>query len=84
MQTFTSSNAKREFGEVLIRSQQAPVAVTRNGKPIAVIVSNIEYEALKRQILTAKLIEGELSGDAGKLEIEDIKVKARDRVGLKS
>ncbi len=81
MQTFTSTNAKREFGEVLIRSQQAPVAVTRNGKPIAVVVSNIEYEALKRQILVAKLIEGELSGDAGKLDIEDIKLKARNRVG---
>jgi prevent-host-death family protein len=82
MLTFTSSNAKREFGEVLIRSQQAPVAVTRNGKPIAVVVSNIEYEALKRQILVAKLIEGELSGVAGKLDIEEIKLKARNRVGL--
>jgi len=82
MQTYTSSDAKREFGEVLIKSQQAPISVTRNGKPIAVIVSDIEYKAIKRKLLVAKLIEGERSGDAGILDIDKIKVKARKKAGF--
>ena len=76
MESYTSTNAKREFGEVLIKSQQSPVSVTRNGKPIAVIVSDTEYQDLKRQLLVARLIEGERSGDAGILDIESIKLKA--------
>lgn len=80
MQTYTSSDAKREFGEVLIKSQRAPISVTRNGKPIAVIVSDTEYQALKRQLLVAKLIEGERSGDAGALDVDEIKLKAREKV----
>ena len=83
MQTYTATDAKREFGEVLIKSQHSPVSVTRNGKPIAVIVSNTEYQDLKRKVLVAKLIEGELSGDAGILDIESIKLKARRKAGLK-
>jgi len=82
MRTYTSSDAKREFGEVLMRSQQAPISVTRNGKPIAVIVSNIEYQELKRQVLAAKLIEGECSGNAGELDMDDIKLKARKKIGV--
>ncbi len=81
MRIYTSSDAKREFGEVLMRVQQAPISVTRNGKPIAVIISNIEYQEMKRQILIAKLIEGERSGNAGELDIDDIKLKARKKVG---
>ncbi len=82
MQAYTSSDAKREFGEVLIKSQVSPVSVTRNGKPIAVIVSEREYQDLKRQILRAKLIEGEQSGDAGLLSMDEIKLKARQKVGI--
>ena len=37
METYSSTDAKREFGEVLTKSQRGPVSVTRNGKPIAVI-----------------------------------------------
>lgn len=82
MQTYTSTDAKREFGEVLIRSQRSPVRVTRNGKPIAVIISTTEYEDIKRQLLVAKLIEGERSGDAGIIDIESIKLKARNKAGF--
>jgi len=82
MQTYTSSDAKREFGEVLIKSQLSPISVTRNGKPIAVIVSDAEYTKLRRQVLAAKLIDGEQSGDAGSLDIENIKLKAREKLGI--
>ena len=66
-------DAKREFGEVLIKVQKSPVRVTRNGKPIAVVLSDSEYQTLKIQALQAALIEGETSGDVENFSIEAIK-----------
>jgi len=82
MDVYSATDAKREFGEMLLRSQKAPVGVTRNGKPIAVIVSDTEYQALKLQALRAALIEGEQSGDAGRLDMQAIKAKAMHKAGL--
>ena len=73
MQTLSASDAKREFGEVLIKVQKSPVRVTRNGKPIAVVLSDSEYQTLKMQALQATLIEGEASGDVENFSIEAIK-----------
>jgi len=73
MQTLSASDAKREFGEVLIKVQSSPVRVTRNGKPIAVVLSDSEYQTLKLQALQAALIEGETSGDVESFSIEAIK-----------
>ena len=77
MDVYSASDAKREVGEVLMKSQKAPISVTRNGKPVAVIVSDTEYRELKLQALQAALIEGEQSGDAGILDMEAIRAKAR-------
>ena len=82
MDVFSATDAKREFGEMLMRAQKAPVGVTRNGKPIAVIVSEIEYQALKLQALRLALIEGEQSGDAGRLDMQTIKAKAMQKAVL--
>ncbi len=80
MDIYTSTEAKREFGEVLLKSQVAPVSVTRNGKPVAVVISNNDYKALKLQALQAALAEGEASGPAGKLNMDVIKAKARAKL----
>ena len=82
MDTYSSTDAKREFGAVLIKSQREPVGITRNNKPIAVVVSEQDYQQLKLQALRAALIEGEESGDAGLLDMEEIKQKARVTAGL--
>ena len=82
MTTYTATDAKREFGEVLLKSQNEPVSITRNNKPVAVVVSERDYQELKRQALQAALIEGEQSGDAGVLDMEAIKQKARRNAGL--
>lgn len=82
MDKYSATDAKREFGEVLMKSQAAPISVTRNGKPIAVIMSDAQYQKLKLQSLRAALIEGELSGDAGLLNMDDIKTKARKLADL--
>jgi len=73
MQTLSASNAKREFGEMLISIQKSPVSVTRNGKPIAVVLSDSDYKQLKIQALQAALIEGENSADIVDFSIQDIK-----------
>ncbi|WP_420589782.1 type II toxin-antitoxin system prevent-host-death family antitoxin [Bacterioplanoides sp.] len=82
MTTYTATDAKREFGEVLLKSQSEPVSITRNNKPVAVVVSEKDYQELKRQALQAALIEGEQSGDAGVLDMEAIKQKARRKAEL--
>ena len=60
MEILNASDAKREFGEVLIKAQRGPVGINKNGKPIAVVVSAAEYkqlEALKEKQLIAAIEE---------------------------
>jgi len=47
METLNASDAKREFGELLLKAQSAPVGINKNGKPVAVLVSVSEYQQLK-------------------------------------
>ena len=42
--TFTAKEAKNNFGRLLDEARHSPVAVERNGKPIAVVMSTQEYE----------------------------------------
>jgi prevent-host-death family protein len=42
-----ASDAKREFGELLIKAQHGPVGINRNGKPVAVVISATEYAQLE-------------------------------------
>ncbi len=72
MQIVTASNAKREFGEILLNVQKSPISVTRNGKPIAVVLSDSEYKELKLQALRCALIEGEESGDIENFSMDRI------------
>ena len=47
MENINASDAKREFGELLLKAQQAPVGISRNGKPVAVMVSVDQYQQLE-------------------------------------
>jgi len=47
MEILNASDAKREFGEMLLKSQQGPVGINKNGKPVAVVVSIKEFEELE-------------------------------------
>ncbi|RLJ15989.1 antitoxin [bacterium endosymbiont of Escarpia laminata] len=70
METLSASDAKREFGEVLIKAQHAPVRINRNGKPIAVVISVEEYtqfKALKDEHLKKAIEEGIADLQAGKV-----------------
>lgn len=46
METVNATDAKREFGEVLLKVQKEPVGINKNGKPVAVMVSAAEYDDL--------------------------------------
>ena len=70
MEILNASEAKREFGEVLIKAQHGPVGINKNGKPIAVVVSATEYaqlEALKAEHLKEAIQEGIADLQAGKV-----------------
>ncbi len=70
METLTASDAKREFGEMLLKAQHEPIAINRNGKPVAVMISAVEYErleALKKICLKSELAKGMKSLKKGNL-----------------
>ncbi len=77
MKSVTATQAKQEFGDMIMHSQVSPISITRNGKPVAVILSEAQYQAMKLKNLQSALIEGEQSGDAGELDMQVIKDKAR-------
>ncbi|WP_341748881.1 MULTISPECIES: type II toxin-antitoxin system prevent-host-death family antitoxin [unclassified Candidatus Tisiphia] len=61
MEQLNATDAKREFGELLIKAQVEPISIRKNGKPIAVIVSDKEFqklEAFKEQLLKLAIAEG--------------------------
>lgn len=61
MDIVNASDAKREFGELLLKAQSAPVSIKKNGKPVAVMVSTAEYELLdsyRREHLKSAIANG--------------------------
>ena len=60
MKALTANEAKTHFGEMLLKAQQAPVQINKNGKPVAVLVSFEEFEhieALKIRFLQSRAIQ---------------------------
>lgn len=58
METITSNQAKTQFGDLLLKVQRGPVGISRNGKPVAVILSAEDYsamESLKMELLQRSL-----------------------------
>ena len=68
MRTITANEAKTQFGDMLIKAQQAPIQISRNGKPVAVLVSADEYnalETLKLQLLRERIAQADKDIAAG-------------------
>ncbi len=84
MEILNASDAKREFGEVLIKAQRGPVRINRNGKPIAVVISAAEYaqlETLKEEHLKKAIEDGIADLQAGKItDGKTVMDKLRKRV----
>lgn len=48
MQVFTANEAKTHFGEFIDKAQREPVKVTRRGRTVGIMISEDEYESMKR------------------------------------
>jgi len=46
--TVTASEAKQSFGQLIMDVQREPVQISKNGKPVAVMMSAQEYESLSK------------------------------------
>jgi prevent-host-death family protein len=61
METISASDAKREFGEMILKAQKGPVGINKNGKPVAVMVSASDFEdfqAMQRESLQRAIDDG--------------------------
>ena len=70
METLSASDARREFGEVLLKAQKGPVGINRNGKPVAVMVSAEtfdELQAVQRAALQQAIDDGMADIKAGNI-----------------
>lgn len=84
METLTASDAKREFGDLLLKVQSAPVGINKNGKPVAVVLSYAEYEQLsahKTAQIKAQIQQGIADLEAGRIASgSDVLERLRQRV----
>jgi prevent-host-death family protein len=84
MEICNASDAKREFGEILLKAQKEPVGINKNGKPVAVMVSASEYKELqflKEQWLKSELQKGLDDLHAGRIKNgQDVMDRQRKRI----
>ena len=84
METLSASDAKREFGEVLLKAQKGPVGINRNGKPVAVMVSAEtfdELQAVQRAALQQAIDDGMADIKAGNIvESDEVFSRLRKQV----
>ena len=84
METLNASDAKREFGEMILKVQQAPVGINKNGKPVAVVISAHDYailEKMKEEWLRSRIKEGMEDVEAGRvIDGEEVFKSLRSRL----
>ena len=60
MESLSANDAKTHFGDMLLKAQRAPVQISKNGKPVVVVISAEEYEsieALKLRLLQSRVVQ---------------------------
>lgn len=76
MFSFSASDAKVQFGEMMAKAQREPVAITKNGRPSVVVISAEEYdklEMIKLQNLKALITRSVAQAERGDLHgIDDV------------
>lgn len=66
IETVSASDAKRKFGDVILKAQKGPVGISKNGKPVAVMLSAAAYAEI--ETLRARLLKYEI--DIGIADIQ--------------
>ena len=54
MRTMNSEEAQNHFGELLDAAQREPVTITRRGRPVVYVVSQLEYDAFTQGVADAR------------------------------
>jgi len=70
METIAAADAKTNFGALLDKAQRGPVTISKNGRPVAVIMSAEAYreeQQLKLEVLKREIQKGLDSMKKGKL-----------------
>lgn len=91
MKSIPASEAKTHFGALLDAAQREPVAVSKQGRPVAVVMSIQDFEEMKLARLRAYLAEGEAQIKRGESTtisdqqelhefFEDIKTGNREKI----
>lgn len=84
MKILNASEVKREFGEALIKAQQGPIGINKNGKPVAVMISASAYaelQAFREQYLRQEIDAGMTDIKAGRIAAgKDVIQRMRKRV----
>ncbi len=84
MVTVSASDAKREFGDVLLKAQHGPVKINKNGKPVAVMVSAstfAEFETYREILLQQAIDKGVADIQANRVSAgKDVMQRLRKRV----
>lgn len=65
MKTFSAKDAKQHFGELMDTVQREPVSIQKHGRPVAVVLSDVEYQEMKQEQLRSALAVGEAELDRG-------------------
>jgi len=68
MKSLSANEAKTQFGDLLLKAQREPVQINKNGKPVAVVISMDEYEAmeaLKLKLLQSRAVQAKADIKAG-------------------
>lgn len=84
MEILNASEVKREFGEALLKAQQGPVGINKNGKPVAVMLSARAYaelQSFREQYLKQEIATGMADIMAGRVSAgKDVMQRMRKRV----
>ena len=65
MKTFSAKKAKQRFGELMDTVQREPVSIEKHGRPVAVVMSEVEYEEMKLARLRAIVGRSKAQADRG-------------------
>jgi prevent-host-death family protein len=69
MKSFSATEAKNRFGDLLSEATREPVSIEKNGRVVAVVVPAMDYERAKDAIALGRVTDRILSGDEEALGI---------------
>jgi prevent-host-death family protein len=82
MKTYTATEAKNKFGQLLDDAQRGPVRIEKHGRGSSYVVSEADYEivqAQKERALRDMLAESQRDIDAGRtIPMEQVHAEVRE------